>query len=431
MSVGSRARGAVTAAYLGERGRDTRRAFRALGRKLFGRKRRLVFFHRVDSPESYLLAQALERFLAAHAFDLELVVVPAPAADFDPEPMLRARHDLRDARAIAPLYGLSFPATDELPHEARVRMANAVLLVERPPMEQLALAIRLSAALFAHDGDGLHRLTEEQGTTSGQDVRPRLEAGYRRLRSEGHYRDASLSFEGEWYVGVDRLYHLEERVRAEGEGEGPLLFGGPGLPDPEGAVTRVPVETYYSFRSPYSYVGLVRLARLAESHPIEIVPKPLLPLAMRGVAVPPEKVRHIALDAAREASRHDVPFGRLRDPLGEGVERCLSLAHAASREGKALAFALSATRAIWSEAIDVRDDGALVAIGERAGLDEATVRAALADPSYRPWVEGHLEGLTELGLWGVPSFRVGDRAFFGQDRIPLVLEEAQRLARVP
>lgn len=426
MSSGSRGRGAAAPP---ERRRDPGRAFRALGRRLFRRKRRLVYFHRVDSPPSYLLAQALERFLAEHPVELELVVVPAPAADFDPEPLLRARYDLRDARALAPLYGLSFPATDELPHEARVRMANAVLLVDRPPMEQLGLAIRLSAALFGHDGDGLHRLTEERGTASGQEVRPKLEAAYKRLRSEGHYEDASISFEGEWYVGVDRLYHLEEKIRAENEAAGQPLFGGPTLPAPERAEVRVPVETYFSFRSPHSYVGLARLAQLSRSYPIEIVPKPVLPLLMRGVSVPPAKLRYVAFDASREARRHGLPFGHLRRPIGDDVERCLALAYAASREGRGLELALALTGAIWSEGLDVRDDPHLLAVATRAGLTEASARAAFGDRSYRSWVDGHLDALVELGLWSAPSFVVGDRAFFGQDRIPLVLEEAQRLLR--
>jgi 2-hydroxychromene-2-carboxylate isomerase len=390
--------------------------------------RRLTFFHRVDSPHSYLLAQALEPFLEAHPFELEIVVVPAPAAGFDPEPRLRARHDLRDARAIAPLYGLSFPTTDELPHEARVRMANAVLLKERPPTEQLALALQLSAALFAHDGDKLHRLSDEHGGTSGQEVRPRLEAAYQRLRSEGHYRDASLSFEGEWYVGVDRLFHLEERVRVEDGEEGPPRFRGPDVPRPVQAVGRAPIEAFFSFRSPYSYVALARLSELAGTHPIDVVARPVLPLAMSGIEVPPEEIRYATADAAREAGRHGIPFGRVRDPASETVERCLAIAFAASHEGRTLEVALSAMRAIWSEAADLRDDAALFEVAERAGLARATARAALSDRRYLGWVEGHVESFGDLELWDVPSFRVGERTFFGQDRIPLVIGEALRVA---
>ncbi len=421
-------RGSITAAYLGERRVSTRRSVRAFGRRLFGRKRRLVFFHRVDSPQSYLLAQALERFLGAYEFELEIVVVPAPAADFDPEPALRARHELRDAVAVAPCYGLTFPAHAELPHEARVRMANAVLLKGRPAREQLRIAVALSRALFEGDGDGLHRLSDELGTASGQEVRPRLEAGYRRLRAEGHFQEGALAFEGEWYVGVDRLVHLEERVHDEGGANGPLLFGGPAIPAAPAAAPRVPVEVFFSFRSPFSYLGLARLARLAETHPIDIVPRPVLPLVMRGVVVPDEKLRYIVFDAAREARRHDVPFGRLRDPLGDGVERCLSLAAVAARADRALPFALAAMEAIWNEAADLRDDERCVEIAERAGLDAPSARAALARRDFRAFTDANLEALAELGLWGVPSFRVGDRAFFGQDRLPLVVAEVVKRA---
>jgi 2-hydroxychromene-2-carboxylate isomerase len=425
----TQARGALIGAYLGERHLRVRRGFRALGRRLTRRPRRLTLYHRVDSPRSYLLAQALERLLDAYPFELELVVVPAPAADFDPEPALRARYDLRDARAVAPLYGLDFPATDEPPIEARVRMANAVLLKERPAREAIALAIELSRALFAHDGAALHRLSDERGGLSGQEVRPKLEGGYERLRADGHYQDGVLRYEGEWYVGVDRLRHLEARIRAEAPFAGGPLFDAPALPRPPSlARTRVPVQLFFSFRSPYSYLALAQAAALLDEHPIELRLAPVLPMVMRGLPVPRTKRAHIARDAALEARRLGVPFGRICDPLGQGVERCLAAAFAADEEGKLLDFALSAMRGIWAEAVDLTTDEGLLRVAERAGLSGEAVAAALRAPRHTAWVEAHREELGELGLWGVPSFRVGRRAFWGQDRLPLVVAEVGRLA---
>jgi 2-hydroxychromene-2-carboxylate isomerase len=37
--------------------------------------------------------------------------------------------------------------------------------------------------------------------------------------------------------------------------------------------------------------------------------------------------------------------------------------------------------------------------------------------------------MTNLGLWGVPSFRVGDVAVWGQDRLWVIETELQRLTR--
>jgi 2-hydroxychromene-2-carboxylate isomerase len=425
----AKARGALTDAYLGERHLRARRGLRSLGRRLGRRPRRLTFYHRVDSPRSHLLAQGLERFLDLYPFELELVIVPAPAADVDPEPKLRAEHDLLDARALAPHYGLAFPPEGQPPIDARVRMANAILLKGRPVREQLALAVEVSNALFAHDGATLHRLSDERGGLSGQEVRPKLEAGYARLRAAGHYQDGVLHYEGEWYLGLDRLHHLEARVRAEASFGFDPVFLPPALPVPPPIASgRVPLRFFFSFRSPYSYLALARLAPLLEARPIELSLAPVLPMVMRGLPVPRVKRSHIGWDAAREAQRHGVPFGRICDPLGPGVERCLAVAHAAEEEGKLLEFTLSAMRGIWAEAADLATDEELSRVALRGGLSQETVARALGARRYEAWLEGHREALLELGIWGVPSFEVGARAFWGQDRLPLVLAEVDRLA---
>jgi 2-hydroxychromene-2-carboxylate isomerase len=54
----------------------------------------------------------------------------------------------------------------------------------------------------------------------------------------------------------------------------------------------------------------------------------------------------------------------------------------------------------------------------RAGLSASQVEAALADSSWRSVAEANRAELFDLGLWGVPSFRVqGREAHWGQDRL--------------
>jgi len=51
-------------------------------------------------------------------------------------------------------------------------------------------------------------------------------------------------------------------------------------------------------------------------------------------------------------------------------------------------------------------------------MDEASVTAALGDPSWREVAQANREDMLEHGLWGVPSFRVDDNpARWGQDRL--------------
>ena len=79
--------------------------------------------------------------------------------------------------------------------------------------------------------------------------------------------------------------------------------------------------------------------------------------------------------------------------------------------------------------IDAGSDRGLRTIVERAGLSWAEAREALKDEAWRLTAEKNREELFALGLWGVPSFRVGDTAVWGQDRLWAVRDALLERAR--
>ena len=177
------------------------------------------------------------------------------------------------------------------------------------------------------------------------------------------------------------------------------------------------VEYFFSFRSPYSYLSAARAFELPQRYNVDLVWRGVRPMAMRGQPVPRAKQLHILRDAAREARRLGIPFGPMHDPIGDGVWRCLTIAEHAVRIGRTAQFVTTAARAIWSDAADVTRDDSLRAICERAGLDWPQCQRAMIHAPYRERVEKNTSRLAELGQWGVPTFVLEDRAFWGQDRI--------------
>ena len=182
------------------------------------------------------------------------------------------------------------------------------------------------------------------------------------------------------------------------------------------------VDVFFSYRSPYSYLAAPRAFALPG-----VRYRGVIPMAMRGQAVPRAKQLHTLRDAKREAVRLGMPFGRIHDPLGEGAWRCLLVGEHAVDAGRARDFVLTASRAIWAEAVDVSRDRGLRAVCERAGLEWSACRAALDDPALRARVEANTEALAALGHWGVPVFVVGEETFWGQDRI----EDVEAELRAP
>lgn len=185
------------------------------------------------------------------------------------------------------------------------------------------------------------------------------------------------------------------------------------------------VEFFFSFRSPYSYLAAPRAFALSHHHDVELICRGVRPMAMRGQPLPRAKQLYILRDAAREAARLGMPFGKIHDPLGEGVWRCLCVAEHAREVGNLGEFVKNASRGIWAEGADVLRDAVLRKICERSGLAWADCLAAISNPLHRQHVEQNTARLARLGQWGVPTFIFDGQAYWGQDRI-VDLEDALR-----
>jgi 2-hydroxychromene-2-carboxylate isomerase len=177
------------------------------------------------------------------------------------------------------------------------------------------------------------------------------------------------------------------------------------------------LDFFYSFRSPYSYLAAPRAFELPDRFEVDLAFRGVIPMAMRGQAVPRAKRLHTLRDAAREARRLGMPFGRIHDPIGRGAMRCLAVSEHAIEAGRVREFVLAAGRAIWSEAVDVSTDPGLQVVCERAGLDWSACTAAIDDEPLLERVQANTDELVSLGQWGVPVFQFEGELFWGQDRI--------------
>ncbi len=187
------------------------------------------------------------------------------------------------------------------------------------------------------------------------------------------------------------------------------------------------VDFFFSFRSPYSYLAAPRAFALPDRYAVDVVFRGVIPMAMRGQAVPRSKRLHTLRDTKREADRLGMPFGRAHDPLGAGATRCLLVAAHAARVGRVREFVLTASRGIWAEAVDVASDAGLRTVCEAAGLQWAACAAALSDPELQARVDADTAAVAALGHWGVPILLFRGEPFWGQDRIEdleLVLQDA-------
>ncbi len=406
----------------------TRRAKFERTRTSRGERHQVHYFHQVDDPYSALVTTVLPQFLARYDVDMVPHVVGPPADNAAPERARLIAYSRRDAQRVARHWGLEFHDAGVQPSGLAVQRATALLIAAVQSQHFVERAGPLSAALW-HDPCALSGGTLRGAALQGvepDDASTHLATSNALRKSLGHYLGATFFYGGEWYWGLDRLHHLERRLQdlgAQRPGvEGVMFAPDTDWQEPVQAARPEPVDFFFSLRSPYSAIVAPRVFEMGRLAGVPIRLRFVLPMVMRGLPVPREKRAYIGLDAAREAFMRGIPFGRLNDPLGRPTERGLALIPFAERAGRGERYVLSFMHGVWAEGIDAGSGSGLRKIAERAGLSWGEANLALKDESWRETAEKNRAEMAALGLWGVPSLRVGDTAVWGQDRLWAIQE---------
>ncbi|MDT0596482.1 DsbA family protein [Glaciecola petra] len=386
----------------------------------------------IDDPASYLLLQVLPELKQRFGVELDVKTVKKRQLDMFPEPQLWDKNVLEDCQKMAGLYGLKAPML--VTENTQLLMQASLQLVawESKP-DFLKLATSLFDAFWRESKSDVQNLLSGDMQLNRKLYVSQLLKNEKLLKKGGHYLSATINYGDEWYWGLERLQHLENRLNS-------LIVSNHSdklvkydrlhklyLPFSESAITsqsrRMNLEIFFSVRSPYSYLGLMKSAKLAKHYNISLILKPVLPMMMRGLKVPPRKGLYIALDTKREAKLLGLPFGKIADPLGTGVERCYSLFEYAREEGKEIQYMQNFMRAVWGERTKSETDSGLRKIVEESGLDWQKAKMLINNQGWKNWAKSNLEELYSLGLWGVPCFRFSNTVVFGQDKLSFVEAE--------
>jgi 2-hydroxychromene-2-carboxylate isomerase len=393
------------------------------------------YFHQLDDAYSCLAVQLLSKLVRAYNVELRVHLVSGPAGNNSPEPELLGKLSVVDCIKVAPYYGLNFNQDTKPPSAETVNLAIAIFTALSPP-QRLSGLLQISNAIWSNDYESLVRLKDKFGVASNEQSLAELTQGDARQAELKHYSGAMFYYGGEWYWGVDRFYHLENRLIALGanNGDAKLVMPRPEISAGElkdnGSLT---LEIYASLRSPYSSFIFDKAIDLVETTGINMVLRPVMPMVMRGVSLTRTKGLYIFADASREAHALGIDWGRKTyDPIGSPARKAFSLFPWAREQGKEVPFLRSFFHAAFFDGVNTNNDKGMQLVVENAGLSWSDAQSIIDNDDWQDELEANRLAMYEFDSWGVPSFRLLDKngntllGTWGQDRLWLVAKEIDK-----
>lgn len=193
-------------------------------------------------------------------------------------------------------------------------------------------------------------------------------------------------------------------------------------------MTSEAIDYYLTLNSPWTWLGHARFVDLATAHNLAVRVHPVdfgiifpetggLPLPKRS----PQRQAY-RLQELERWRRHlgvtlniQPKFWPVDETLGAGMVRA-----AGESEPVALALAGALLRAVWAEERDIADRETLLAVAGECGLDGSVLMVAADKPEMAERRAADSRAAIERGVFGAPTYLLGDQIFWGQDRLEML-----------
>lgn len=191
------------------------------------------------------------------------------------------------------------------------------------------------------------------------------------------------------------------------------------------------IEFFFDVGSPTTYLAWTQLPGLVARTGAAIRYRPMLlggVFKATGNASPveiPAKGANMMRDIARYAEHYGVAFRA--NPyfpintltLMRGAASCVSDAELERYLGAIFP-------ALWAEGENLGDPATVHRVLTAAGIDADAIFARVQTAEVKQALVATTEEAVRHGVFGAPSFFIGDELFFGQDRLPMVEKYALR-----
>lgn len=196
------------------------------------------------------------------------------------------------------------------------------------------------------------------------------------------------------------------------------------------------VEFVFDFGSPNAYLALPVLRAIVERQNAQLR---LLPALLGGIFKatdnrPPMiafgpvkgKMDYERLEIARFIARHGLTRFRMNPHFPVNTLLAMRGLVAAQELGVEDPYVAAVLAAMWEDGEKMDDPEVFARVLDAAGLDAAAIMALAGDARIKEQLAANTQSAVERGVFGIPTFFVGEEMFFGKERLGQVEEELAR-----
>jgi 2-hydroxychromene-2-carboxylate isomerase len=190
------------------------------------------------------------------------------------------------------------------------------------------------------------------------------------------------------------------------------------------------IDYYVSLNSPWTHLGAARIEALAAKYGAGMRIYPVdfgavfaasggLPLPKRS----PQRQAYRLQELRRWRDRLGIPINIQPKffPSGEALTSgCVIALRETMGDAPAIKLAHAVLRAVWEQESSPADVATLAGLITACGLDADAVMKLGAEPRWAEQRTADTQAALDRGVFGAPSYVIGEEIFWGQDRLEFV-----------
>ena len=192
-----------------------------------------------------------------------------------------------------------------------------------------------------------------------------------------------------------------------------------------------PLEFYFDFISPYSFIAHKQIRKIENKEGIKIIYKPVLLGGLHnlhGIKAPafiPAKAKHMVRDCKLIAEKNNIRFKfNSYFPI-----RSLNLMRGvlvAEEDNVKKYYIDNIFNTIWQDGLNMNDTIVIQKILQNLNVNPKTFSLRTSSSLIKDLLRKKTNQAYEKGVSGAPTFVVNNKIFWGQDRIEFALKEASK-----